>query len=129
MPRGGARKGAGRPKGKREPQTLQKIALRKAIMRRVGRQLPALLDAQISNALGIKYLVVRDRATGKFNRVAKNAAENLKPTEEIIEIWEERPNVQAFTDLMNRTVDKPSEHVEMDTNLSGELKIISELPE
>ena len=29
--------------------------------------------------------------------------------EEIIEVWEKDPSVQAFTDLMNRALDKPAE--------------------
>jgi len=33
---------------------------------------------------------------------------------EVIEVWEERPNVQAFTDLLNRTIDKPIEQVNAD---------------
>lgn len=80
---------------------------------RVIAELAPLLEAQIANAKGLKYLVVRDKATGKFLRVAGHAAEKLKPAEEIIEMWEKDPSIQAFTDLMNRTFDKPKEHVEM----------------
>jgi hypothetical protein len=29
--------------------------------------------------------------------------------QEIIEVWEKDPNVQAFMDLMNRCIDKPKE--------------------
>jgi hypothetical protein len=30
-----------------------------------------------------------------------------------VEVWEKDPNVTAFTDLINRLVGKPTEHVEV----------------
>ena len=33
----------------------------------------------------------------------------LGPGEEIIEVWEKDPSIHAFTDLMNRTLDRPKE--------------------
>ncbi len=30
----------------------------------------------------------------------------------IIEVWEKEPSIQAFTDLMNRAIDKPAETVQ-----------------
>ena len=36
------------------------------VRKRVTERLNALLDAQIDNALGISYMVTRDRNTGKF---------------------------------------------------------------
>jgi hypothetical protein len=36
----------------------------------------------------------------------------LGKTEEIIEIWEKEPSVAAFTDLLNRALDKPQEQVQ-----------------
>lgn len=110
MPAGGKRPGAGRKKG---PQTLEKEALRALVREKVGKALSRLIDSQIANAEGIKYLVVRDKRTGKFLRATKNAAEKLDPEQEIIEVWEKDPSVQAFTDLLNRTIDKPAEHVEL----------------
>ena len=78
-------------------------------------QLQPLLDAQIAHDRD-QYLVVRDRATGKFNRVTEAAAiglvKNLNDDEEIIEVWEKDPSVQAFTDLLNRALDKPREQVQ-----------------
>jgi hypothetical protein len=110
MPRGGARKGAGRKKG---PVALDKEAARELVRKRVIKHLGPLLDAQISNATGIKFLVVRDKRTGKFLRVNEGRAAALKPDEEIIEIWDKDPSVQAFTDLMNRALDKPAEQVKV----------------
>lgn len=120
MARGGKRAGAGRPKG---PQTLEKEAARAIVREQVFKRLKPLLDAQISNAVGISYLVVREKKTGKFLRVGKGRAEHLNPEEEIIEVWEKDPSVQAFTDLMNRAIDKPAEHVEMTGADQGPIEI------
>jgi hypothetical protein len=118
MPRGGKRPGAGLPKGYKFPSTLTKDAIRARVQARVSAQLDPLLDAQIANAQGIKYLVVRQKTTGKFLRVTEAMARlrsNREPgeDEEVIEVWEKDPSVQAFTDLMNRAADKPIEAVQV----------------
>ena len=59
-------KKGGRPKGSLGPEQLDKIAARELVRKRVTERLDALLDAQIDNALGISYMVTRDRNTGKF---------------------------------------------------------------
>jgi hypothetical protein len=125
--RGGARAGAGMPKGTKTKKTLDKEAAREVLRELVKASMGPLVAAQISNATGIHYLVVRDKASGKFLRVGSGRAETLKPDEEIIEIWEKDPSVQAFTDLMNRTIDKPIDQVEMAH--SGALVIRHELPD
>jgi hypothetical protein len=120
MPRGGARPGSGRPKGSKEPQTLQKEEARSVLRAAVFARMRPLVEAQIQNAEGLKFLMVRDKA-GKFVRVGKGEAEKLNPEESIIEVWEKDPSVQAFTDLMNRAIDKPIEQVQAD--VSGALVI------
>ena len=110
MARGGKRPGAGRPKGSKEKHTLEKEEARAALRAMVTAQLAPLVDAQVKNALGISYLVVRDKKKGKFIRVSEAMARvKLGDTEEVVEVWEKDPNVQAFTDLMNRALDKPAE--------------------
>lgn len=104
MPRGGKRPGAGRKKGS---TTLSKEAARELARELVTAQMSALFEAQIANAKGIKYLVTRDKKTGKFIRVGEAMAS--AKGEETIEVWEKDPSVQAFTDLMNRALDKPKE--------------------
>jgi hypothetical protein len=49
------------------------------------------------------------RLTGKFTRVSGRSLAHHNKQQEIIEVWEKDPNVQAFTDLMNRCIDKPKE--------------------
>lgn len=108
-PKGGKREGAGRPKGAKSASTITKEQAREALRQIVLRDMEDLVAAQLAQAKGLSYMVVRDKATGKFLRVAENQAAELNPDEQIIEIWEKDPSVQAFTDLMNRALDKPKE--------------------
>lgn len=121
MARGGKRKGAGRPK---KSETLEKEALRAVLRQKVAKRWGPLIDAQISNACGISYLVVRDKQTGKFVRVAQGQAEKVDPSQEIIEIWEKDPSVQAFTDLANRAIDKPAEQMKVTGAEDGPVEVL-----
>lgn len=110
MPRGGKRPGSGRPPGAKNVATITKEEAREGIRRAIARHADALVEAQIANARGISYLVTRDKKSGKFIRVTKAMAEQKLGSEEFeVEVWEKDPSVQAFTDLLNRYVDKPKE--------------------
>lgn len=128
MPRGGARANSGPKRGTKHASTITKEQAREALRQIVLVEMRELAGAQISNAKGIKFLVVREKSSGKFLRVGENRAEKLNPEEEIIEIWEKDPSVQAFTDLMNRALDKPKEQ-EQDVNAKVALRLIHEVPE
>jgi hypothetical protein len=121
--RGGARPGAGRKKG---PQRLEKEAARELVRALVLAKIDTLVEAQIANAMGIKYLVVREKRTGKFLRVGSKRAGALKDDEEIIEVWEKDPSIHAFSDLLNRAIDKPAEQVQ-EIKLTGEVTIVARL--
>lgn len=109
--------GSGRPKGYKEPKTLEKEAARELVRTLVTAQLGPLVQAQIDNALGIKYLVTRNKITKQFIRVGEAVARVAQGSkEEEIEVWEKDPSVHAFTDLMNRALDKPKEQA-FDVNL------------
>lgn len=108
-PRGGARPNSGRKVGSKLAKTISKEQAREALRTIVTEHLRPLIEAQVSNAKGLHYLVVREKTTGKFLRVGEAGARGLKPNEELIEVWEKEPSVPAFTDLMNRTLDKPME--------------------
>lgn len=117
MPRGGYRPGAGRKKGTKEKGTLEKEAARELLRDIVKANLGPMTEAQVANAKGIKYLVARDKKTGKFRRLSEDALKALEGNEgdnEVVEVWEKDPNVSAFTDLLNRTLDKPIEQVNAD---------------
>lgn len=125
--RGGARPGAGKPKGHKGKNTLAKEAARELTRQLVTKHLEPMIEAQVANAMGIKYLVVREKGSGKFVRVTEAMAKMKQgSTEEIIEVWEKDPSVQAFTDLMNRAIDKPKEQ-EQELKLTGEVTLIEKL--
>jgi hypothetical protein len=65
----------------------------------------AMIDAQIAQAQGLKYMVARDDS-GKFRRIGP---EELAAGATGVEVWEKDPSTAAFTDLMNRAIDKPKE--------------------
>jgi hypothetical protein len=114
MPRGGKRPGAGRPKGTtgiKQKATLSKEAAREALRVIVMREMDEMSAAQIAAAKGLKYLVARHKKGGTF-RPVRNVLEAIKDEEQIIEVWEHRPSTQAFTDLMNRALDKPKEQMQ-----------------
>jgi hypothetical protein len=122
MPRGGHREGAGRKKG---PVRLEKEAARELVRRLVTAQLGPMVRAQIANCRGLKYLVTRDKKTGKFIRVTEAMARAKQGSdEETIEVWEKDPNVYAFTDLMNRALDKPKEQPQ-EHQVTGALDIVT----
>ncbi len=114
MPRGGYRPGAGRKKGYKEKGTLEKEEARELLRQMVKANLGPMVEAQMANALGLKFLMVREKQTGKFKRVGEQGAKALNPDEEIIEVWEKDPSVQAFQDLLDRTLDKPKQSMDVD---------------
>jgi len=124
MARGGKRVGAGRPRGSKSTGTLEKEAARELVRQRVTESLEELIAAQVENAKGLKYLVTRDKKTGKFLRVG--AANAANQDEETIEVWEKDPSVQAFTDLLNRAIDKPKEQ-EQEIKVTGTDDLIQRL--
>ena len=115
--RGGKRAGAGRPEGTKEPQTLEKALMRARLREMVNAAFTPLVEAQIANAQGIKYLVARDKS-GKFNRISEEELKAILDGQDsdrvVIEVWDKDPSVQAFSDLMNRAIDKPIEPVEVE---------------
>lgn len=109
---GGKRPGQRPPTGKtwKWPSTLAKEAAREQVRQFITAHLPDLMHAQVANAQGLQYLVYRDKKTGKFERV--KSLEDVNQDEEQIEVWEKDPSVQAFTDLLNRAIDRPKEQVQ-----------------
>lgn len=120
--------GSGKPKGYKAPTTITKEQAREALRQIVLRDMDKLVAAQMAQAQGLKYLVTRDRKTGKFIRVTEamaKAKSGQEDSEETIEVWEKDPSVQAFTDLMNRALDKPKEQ-EQDLNIRMGLADLSD---
>ena len=113
--RGGRREGAGRPAGRKELKTLAKEEAREFVRKVVTTRLGSLLEAQLDNAEGIRHLMMRDPKTGKFERITGDAAQIDKALKSKNACWiyTKDPNVQAFTDLLNRALDRPAEHVQI----------------
>jgi hypothetical protein len=104
---GGRRPGAGRKRGTRWPSTIAKEHARELVRQAVTRELQALIEAQIANALGIQYLVVREVASGKFVRVTEAFdRQKIGKDQGVIEVWSKGRSGQAFTDLINPALDK-----------------------
>jgi len=124
---GGKRPGAGRPKGSKNQATLSKEAAREALRAIIQREMEAMVGAQVAAAKGLKYLVARNRQSGKFIRLSEEAMTKLLAGEddetELVEVWEKDPSTPAFTDLMNRALDKPKEQ-EMEVRVSGSLEVV-----
>jgi len=109
---GGARPGAGRPRGSRSARTIARQMEEDAFREKVKEHLEPILEAQVANAQGIKYFVVRQKKGGKFTRVTRAMAEarqGLEPDEEVIEVWEKDPSTHAFSELLNRAYGKAKE--------------------
>ena len=118
MAKGGKRPGAGRPKGTTgipQAATIEKSIARELIRQRILARMAPLVDAQLDNAEGIKHFMLRDPETGQFQRLTDPdqivAALNMPHDEANSHylIYTKDPSIQAFTDLMNRAIDKPKE--------------------
>ncbi len=122
---GGKRPNSGPAKGTKYAPTMTKEAARVVAFNKVVEKLEPLFDSQIANAQGIKYLVGREKKTGKFTRLTQEQVNTVLAGEDdtyaYLEVWEKDPSVQAFTDLMNRALDKPKEQEQehkIDANLT-----------
>ena len=104
---GGTRSGAGKKKGHKQPKTLEKEAARERVRQRITARLDPLIDAHLAQAEGLKYLVTRDKKTGKFIRVGPAMAS--KAGKETIEVWEKDPSVEGLRVLLDRALDGPKE--------------------
>jgi len=93
----------------------------------VMEQMQPMLRAQIAHAQGIGHVFTRDKA-GKFTKIedAAQAEQLLTQGTEGTDYWifMKDPSVQAFTDLMNRALDKPKEQ-EQEIRVTGELELVA----
>lgn len=122
----------GKPKGYKAAATIDKEAQRELVRHLVSAQLTPLVTAQIRNAMGIGHLMLRDEETQRFERVV-TTGDPLKD-EAIIDaavstgracwIYLKDPSVQAFSDLLNRALDKPAEQVKVTGDDGGPVRHI-----
>lgn len=112
-PKGHPRWG-GKPKGHKSAARLSKEALHARIQALVSAEVDAMTLAQIAQAKGLSYLVVRQKDTGKIVRLAEHGAKlKLADDEAVVEVWSKDPSTPAYTDLINRADGKPIERHEL----------------
>jgi len=98
------------PKGHKTPKVMEKEAAREALRQIVLANMEKLVAAQLHNATGLNHLMLRDPKTGKFERIHDvEAIDEALKTDTAVWIYTKDPSIQAFTDLMNRAIDKPKE--------------------
>lgn len=132
------RKTGGRQKGYKFPKTIEKELERERVRQLVCAQLEPLVLAQIRNALGMGHLMLRDPETGKFERFisegqtpeveAARLDAALKLGKSAVWISTKDPSTAAFTDLMNRVLDKPAEQLKVTGAEGGPLEIVIKKP-
>ena len=124
---GGKRLGAGAPLGTKWAATLKKEAVRELVRQTVTAELGPLLEAQIAAAKGIEHFFLRDAATGQFRRITDpcEIEQALNSGDEGKHYWifTKDPSTPAFTELLNRALDKPAQHVEVGGEGGGPLRI------
>jgi hypothetical protein len=112
MTNGGKRPGAGRPKGRQSNKTLVKEVQREQLRQLVFQHQEPLIRAQLANALGLRHTFMRD-AGGRFVQLTdpQQIADALNSGDEgkYYSTFTKDPSIAAFTDLMNRALDKPKE--------------------
>ena len=103
-------------KGAKYKSTISKEQAREAVRAVVQKHMGRMLQSQIAHAIGIGHLYTRDKS-GKFNKIenAEEVDRLLSEGKEDRDYWifTKDPSVQAFTDLMNRALDKPAEQVKV----------------
>lgn len=92
--------------------------------------LAPMVQRQMAHAMGIGHLYTRDKS-GKFTKIENQDVAHKLLTEgtedEDYWIFMKDPSVQAFTDLMNRALDKPSDHIELTGAEGGPVEVVSRL--
>ena len=122
---GGKRPGAGRPAGTKNTGTLAKLEDREFTRAWISKRKTAILEALLASACGLNYLVLRDPATGQFTRVTGDAeqVDRALSSGHAVEIYTQNPNIHAAVDLLNRCIDKPSEHVSISGADDGPIQV------
>jgi len=141
MPSGGARPGAGKPRGCKHKKTLEQEVALDLYKQRILNNLLPLIRAQFNQAEGMTVMFqrrkVKNSKTGKLERTGElvrvmdiNRVEQLLKGdgqgENYYYITTKDPNVKALEDLFNRVFGKPKETIELDTPANVTINIINE---
>ncbi len=109
--------GSGRKHGYKAPQTMAKLEAREFVRQTVTAELAPMLKAQIAHAKGIDHFFLRDPKTKQFVKIEDpkmiEAALNMGERNDYYWVFSKDPSVQAFTDLLNRALDKPTDSLDV----------------
>lgn len=126
MPRGGARTGAGRPKGKKDPHTIEREAVLAEYRARVCRQAERLLNAELTVAQGCSYLFKRAKETPKGKERKTERVTNEETIRQYLDgeldddandyyfITTDKPDTFTIRGMFDRTFDKPAQRMPID---------------
>jgi hypothetical protein len=119
---GGARPGAGRPKGKLNKLNEQRQKAKKRFIERVNKMVDELFNAQASIAKGVSYLYRVDKDDkGKDMEAVlvtdpgeiKSYIDGAGDEDSYYYITTERPDNRALDSMLNRAFGKPEEHIDL----------------
>ena len=122
MPKGGKRPGAGRPKGSKEPQTLEKEQARESLRQLLTKEMQPVAEALVSRCKGVRHFVTRTKA-GKYEIVTDPKAVVAALNKEdgyTGEFYTEKPETTAIKEFFDRTVDKAKEQ---DQNINVNVRL------
>jgi hypothetical protein len=103
----------GPEKGTKYRKTLEKEQMRQRFRARVSARLDPLIDAELDAALGVTHLLAQG-PDGKWLQVTDPAIMvAVLNGDGFYKITAQNPNVYALKDIFDRTMDKPTESVEV----------------
>ena len=114
----GLPKTGGMQKGYKAPATLAKEAAREAVRQRITERMIPIVDAQIDSALGISHFMLRDKATGQWERltdpdqIVKALNDPKAKQGSTFLVYTKDPNNNAARDMLAYAIDKPREQVQ-----------------
>ena len=141
MTNGGKRPGAGRPKGHKASHTIEADKAREFVIGQVVERLQPIMQSKFALALGHDVMMVRElekdkkgeyHRTGKWIQVTDptEVAELLNGSEsgdEYYQIWTKSPDGNSLQYLLNQTIGKPKETMEMKSTIKHQLDVSDEV--
>ena len=124
---GGARPGAGMPKGKVLPKTVERKRELAEIRKKIRKNADRLINAQMQLALGCSFLYkLVDKGTGKKEFVIVQDKEEIlrylnrefENTDIYYYIGTDKPDNKAISNLLDRAYGKPTQPVDGNINMT-----------
>lgn len=131
MKNGGKRPGAGRKKGHKASHTIEAEKAREFVIGQVVERLQPIMQSKFALALGHDVMMARelekDKKTGAYHRTGKwvqvtdplqikELLNGSQSGDEYYQIWTKSPDGNSLQYLLNQTIGKPKETVEIGGN-------------